>query len=346
MNFKPIEEYLNTYGYVIVGPIISKEFIKSGINEIVQMFAKQPRVKGLELNLTKLTGLTGKEVKELRKRWVPHVTFGAPCEPGSFHLNHAWAIRQSEYMYNLFSYLHKTENICVTIDRFKAKLPGSGEREFCHWDSDPRSWNFTQEELSLQGIVALTDIEFVCVPGTHTKEFIDKVLPLYPYIGGQPLNKIDKTKDPLKLCDKEQKIKVPAGSIIIFNNKLLHSSHPNRTKEIKFAYYISYDRRENIKQSKEDRIRTYLTGLCPKLFPSGGKAYHMPPTWARYTNHARKYHERLPEHLREFRTNNKGKSYPIIVERTPNWYVPPKLTKLGFKLLGLEPGETIEKYKK
>ncbi|KKK69695.1 hypothetical protein LCGC14_2931480, partial [marine sediment metagenome] len=45
---------------------------------------------------------------------------------------------------------------------------------------------------------------------SHTKHFIDNVLPLYPYIGGGPLNKIDPQKDPLKLCQKEQKISVPA----------------------------------------------------------------------------------------------------------------------------------------
>ena len=221
------------------------------------------------------------------------------------------------------------------------KLPGSGEREFCHWDSDPTQWNYTQEELSLQGIVALNDIEFVCCPGTHTKEFIDKVLPHYPYIGGQPLNKIDPKNDPLKLSSLEQHIKVPAGCIVIFNNKLLHSSHPNKTKDIKFAYYVSYDRRENIKQDKQDRIKSYLTGTCPKVFPSGGRVCYMPPSWIRFPQHARRYHERLPEHLREFRTNNKGIKYPIITERTPEWYKPPVLTPLGLRLLGLEEGETL-----
>ncbi len=199
-EFETIEHYLNTRGYVVVGPILSKEFIQSGINEIVTMLEKQPRIKGREIRLTKMRGLTGKEVKELKRRWVPHVTFGAPCEPPAFHLQHAWAVRQSTFLYKLFCKLHKSTDLCVTIDRFKAKLPGTGEREFCHWDSDPRSWEHTQEELSMQGIVALTDIEFVCVPESHTKHFIDNVLPLYPYIGGGPLNKIDPQKDPLKLC--------------------------------------------------------------------------------------------------------------------------------------------------
>ena len=345
-EFETIERYLNTRGYVVVGPILSKEFIQSGINEIVTMLEKQPRVKGRELKLTKMTGLTGKEVKELKRRWVPHVTFGAPCEPPSFHLQHAWAVRQSTFLYKLFCNIHKSKDLCVTIDRFKAKLPGTGEREFCHWDTDPRSWKHTQEELSLQGIVALTDIEFVCVQGSHTKHFIDNVLPLYPYIGGGPLNTIDPQKDPLKLCQKEQKIPVPAGHMIIFNNKLLHSSYPNKTKDIKFAYYISYDRRENIKQPKEDRIRSYLTGTCPKVFPGGGRVCYMPPTWIRFPQHARRYHERLPPHLREFRSNNKDTKYPIITERTPDWYVPPKLTPLGLRLLGLEEGETLEQYRK
>jgi len=134
---------------------------------------------------------------------------------------------------------------------------------------------------------------------------------------------------------------VKAGNMIIWNDKLLHSSYPNKTKDIKFAYYITYDRKENIRQPKEDRIRSYLTGTCPKLFPSGGKVCYMPPAWIRFPQHARRYHERLPEHLREFRTSTNGKQYPIITEKTPDWYVPPALTPLGLKLLGLDEGETL-----
>ena len=72
----------------------------------------------------------------------------------------------------------------------------------------------------------------------------------------------------------------------------------------------------------------------------------MPPTWIRFQQHARRYHERLPPYLREFRVNDKGMKYPIITERTPDWYVPPKLTPLGLRLLGLEEGETLEQYRK
>ena len=286
-----VGERINDHGICLIGPITDKTFCHSAINEIVGHLESQPRIRGREIRLPKLTGLTRDEVKELRHNWIPYVGFGAPCEPPAYHLNHAWFIRQYPFVYQIFSSLLGSNDLRVSIDRYKAKLPGSGEREFCHWDSDPTKWQFGPDSLQLQGIFALTDITFFCVPKTNTGSFRDLFVKEYANrVKFGPITIINPKDDPWNLSGQEIEITVPAGHLVIWDEKMLHSSYPNKTKDVKFAFYITYHRNIECKQTDIDRIRSYLTGMAPTIQPSGKKFDYMPPAWIRFPRQMREYH--------------------------------------------------------
>lgn len=335
-----IQQQLQTLGYAVFGPVISEDYKINALYEIINHIQTLPRIQGHQIRFPtdqngniRLGNYTGKEVKELKRLWPPHVTFGAISEPPAFHLQHFWGARQSPLLISLFEKLLGTTDIRITLDRYKAKLPGTGEREFCHWDSNPIEWEFGVENTDIQGILALTEIIFVCVPGTHTREFRDRFVEAYPNIKYGPLTQLDDKNDPWQLCAKEQFIKVPPGYMVIWDSKILHSSHPNKTKDIKIAYYLSYCRSERCLQDNNDRVRSFLTGTAPRLFPSGMKFSYMPKAWIRYPKIAQRYHEHIPEELKSYRTTKTNKINPQIEEYQIQNYQPPNLSPRGYQLL-------------
>ncbi len=332
---------LATNGVVTIGPVISQNDINASIAEIISHLEGQPRVPGREIrfprtndNTVQISGLTKAQTDTLKSNWVPYVTFGAPVEPPAYNMRTEWSIRQSPRLYDIFRHVLQTDNLRVSIDRYKAKLPGTGEREFLHWDSNPQKWQFGIENTDLQGIVALTEIEFVCVPGTHTQQFKDLFLERYNgLVRFDNITKIDKNNDPLQLGAREQRFTVPPGHMIIWDSKVLHASYPNKTKDIKLAYYITYCIADRCLQPQEDRIQSYLTGQNPQIQPGGKILTYMPLAWKRFSRIAGTYHERIPLDRRYWRTGTTGQQLPEIREPVLTNYTPPALSELGYRLL-------------
>lgn len=292
--------------------------------------------------------------------------FAALTLPPAFHLNTQWEMRQSETVIapfrQIYSDILKTDNpkLMVAIDRVSFKFPGQGTTEFCHWDSNPFYWQESTEEL--QGIVALCDTSFFAVPGTHTDEFRQEFIDKYPkstrkdqYLVYEHDSEGNNT-NPMGLRKRVVEYKLQKGDLIIWSNRLLHEARKNKTKLVRYAYFITYFPHGNpsptVKNSSvykkndtdwlSDRISSYENGTNPLLFPSGTEVslyakmhlmshpHILNNFCAKFTIGSTKY------------TYQDGKKKGTVVNLPIGWnplteglYVPPTLTAVGRELLGL-----------
>ncbi len=99
-----------------------------------------------------------------------------------------------------------------------------------HWDLNP----FNEATLSapashsICGKVCYTTCRFVATPGTHTSEFLQefvrKYQSIYPDVRrNAPTFGLDPEKDdPLRLFEKRQEFRIPAGCVVLWSERLLH----------------------------------------------------------------------------------------------------------------------------
>ncbi len=161
----------------------------------------------------------------------------------------------------------------------------------------------------------------------------------------------EKEEDSLGLKKQEKPIRVPAGSLVVWNDRLLHASYPNATQKIRYALYLTYypaKERSDMDNpwlqpplgELADRLRSYETGMAPGRYPSGQRIHYMPEKWLNFHALAGRYQERLigPQASQQRMTRN-DKLVPCILEPDPrernkNPYSPPQLSPLGSRLLG------------
>jgi len=220
-------------GIVVIKGVISSDMVKqckADIWETVLDYPYKPEIKE-QLDL--------KDIETLRKYYPMTGGFGALTIPPAFHTKGQWMVRQDPSVVGVFSTLLNTNDISVHFDRISFKLPGQGEREFCHWDSDPWSWP-EEEYESLQGILTLTPTSFFAVPKTNTNVFRKKFIKVYPKSKRKDQYFIQKNNDPFNLLKKVKEYKLNPGDLVIWSNRLLHEARKNTTNSIRMAHYISF----------------------------------------------------------------------------------------------------------
>ncbi len=154
-----------------------------------------------------------------------------------FHAQALWDVRQLPSVYAAFAELHGTEALWVGTDRVSFKVRDSAHRssgpaEPIHWDGDPSRL----ANRSLQGLLYLTDTSedqgaFCCVPGIY--RHLDDYLARHPEhasgrrpnIGNEPIDVVAG----------------PAGSMVIWDRRLPHSSTHNLTDRPRWVQYIAMD---------------------------------------------------------------------------------------------------------
>ena len=153
------------------------------------------------------------------------------------HPQSLWNIRQLPSVHRVFAELHGTGALWVSIDRASFKPPGStfGKRlpaDPIHWDGDPG----IHGKLSTQGLVYLTDTDpeqggFCCVPDLY--RHLDDWLPEHE-------NEARRRKPD---TDDYEIVKVgaPAGSLLVWNRLLPHSSACNESDLPRWAQYVAMD---------------------------------------------------------------------------------------------------------
>ena len=350
---------------LVVCSFLSPEECKSLVGEQVgEIFMKQPwtpkslLAKHAECPEALVQALMGKidkrQLKELEGAAPLHRGFGACCDPCVFHLRGVWKVRQDPRLYTLASALTGTEKLWVDINRSIQKLPGQGEEEFLHWDRNPFATSSTGARARARAVcgkVMYTEGTFYYVPGTHTAEFDAEFRrsygPHYTVVAGAAKFAIDPAKpDPLGLVAKAQKIVVPAGCVVFWDERLLHGVIKNKTNKIQWGMYVGffeagsrprYEQTCGIKEL-EDRLASYREGRAPKLWPSFDAIHFYPKRFQNFPRILQGYIDRMAKDHPSIttRTTQAGKVVPHLLPWPAAVTGLPELSSLGRKLLGLD----------
>jgi len=351
-------EMVRRQGYVVLYNVVKPQQCEEAKKQLWSIVEALPRKKEFKLTRPKADVLTKAEKKHLGQHWIPHKSFGAPCEPPMFHLKSFYDIRQDPAVYGIFAELLGQKELYTELNRPKMVLPGYGDEELCHWDADPFFWDNDgkADSLGFHCLVAFSDIKTVfSTEPTWTKEWVSKFRQDYAHLKKKnPQAKVQiGEKDPWDLKNKWQQIHVPAGAMIIWSNKLLHSSYKNKTDQIIYGMYHGYQKAEDRPEmantelgltQTEDRLRAYRTGQMPFRYPSADRTHYIPAKWGNFPKIVKAYQSRMPDDHKQAQETrqvqsgpNKGKEVPFMYEPLPSNYQPPPLTILGKRLMGLEP---------
>ncbi|HLJ56190.1 MAG TPA: phytanoyl-CoA dioxygenase family protein [Chthonomonadaceae bacterium] len=210
------------------------------------------------------------------KRDDPSDWYRHPLKPGGmveiYQHQALWNNRQNPRMHALFSDIYGTDALYVTIDRVGFKPPYNPEhpefdhRGFTHWDIDT---NNIPARFGVQAVLCLTDTTaemggFQCVPGFH--------IGLEEWVSRQPADRNPRVPDLASLPPDKRVTPIPAsaGSMIIWNNRLLHGNGRNIGQRPRFSQYISmYPADRMTPESREHRIRCWQNREPPggTVFP-------------------------------------------------------------------------------
>ena len=297
------------------------------------------------------TKLSKENLGYLLQATPPHREFGAPCTPQSFYSDWFSELRQDTDIYRVAEKLLGQSHLWVPINRSIVRLPTQGEKALLHWDRDPRLAECVDDE-ELQGKVCFTDGTFVCVLGSHTKEFLSEFCaqydPLYP---GRKLGVakygLVRERDPMGLFQRQRAYRVPAGCLVLWTSKLLHGhAIIGRDECISFGCYLGF--KTSISEAERKVCRElYRDGAVPRVWPSGDKVHFFP---LKYTNFPRlmecMVHRKLSAEARaEFATTRVTKAGKTVLDIRPwGWteefpHKPFEFTALGKRLTGLCPWE-------
>ena len=299
--------------------------------------------------------LSKEELAFLKSVWTLHQGFGASCCPGSFHTAELWELRQNEALYTVAKEILGYEKLWVDINRSIQKLPTMGEKEFIHVDL-PFICMEWSKPTALSGKMVYTDNQFICVPGTHSEEehtrIVEAYSPIYPNAKATDAKfGLDPKKpDPLNLRGRRAAIQIPAGCIALWSPMLWHGTTENPPKgSIQFGAYLGYmpavDRPEYARRAGiselADRIRSFETGLAPKLWPSLDPIHYYPKRYKNFPNHLKPYTDKTRSDWggRAKRVIKSGKRKgdeidDLLPEPVRQDWSPPSLTPLGERLLG------------
>ena len=186
-------QFLRKYrgdGVVVLKHIYPREECKAFVDEFWEYILSlpyKPEIKGevegiieeLHLRDNPWRSITKRETEELKKYYPMTGGFGALTMPPAFHLKGSWKARQDPVILSVFRALLGYQEIETALDRVSFKLPGQGETEFTHWDSNPWSWP-DEEYEGIQGILSLSETSFRAVPSTHTEQFRREFIAKYP----------------------------------------------------------------------------------------------------------------------------------------------------------------------
>ena len=199
-----------------------------------------------------------------------------PLKPGGmveiYQHQALWNTRQNPRMHALFAEIHGTERLCVTIDRVGFKPPCNpahpdfDHKGFTHWDVDTSR---LPVPFGVQGVLCLSDTTenmggFSCVPGFH--------LGLEEWISRQPADRNTRVPDLSALPPDRKVVPIPAsaGSMVIWNNLLLHGNGRNVSDRPRFSQYISMFPAERLsEENREHRVACWRDRLPPggTIFP-------------------------------------------------------------------------------
>jgi ectoine hydroxylase-related dioxygenase (phytanoyl-CoA dioxygenase family) len=373
-------EFFKKNGFIIIKNVINstdtQEFKKEIWDTIYNIPFSQEIKDKIDFDFRDYDkDLTEKDIQNINTFYPNIDKFGTMNLPPFFHLNNMWKVRQNPEIFTKFAQLLKNHKIWCSLDRVSVKLPGNGNSEFCHWDSDPWYWE-EQKFEPLQGILSLCDTSFFCCPGSHSLDFVEKFKKSYNYLkptkGKREYVSLKKgANDPFNLSKSIKEYKLGPGDLIIFSNRLLHESKQNNSKKIRYVQYISFEParnnqnneiysnnerkiQEKYRKSKieeiDDRINSYLTGKNPIYLPSGCNMSIFSNNYLVFhtdllNKFSNKFNKTILKKYKYKSGKNKGKeiyilynynSLDIFLENGEKLYNPFNLSYYGKRILGIK----------
>jgi ectoine hydroxylase-related dioxygenase (phytanoyl-CoA dioxygenase family) len=156
-----------------------------------------------------------------------------------YHYQSMWDVRQHPALYEVFSAVHGTPELWVSIDRVAFKPPATNDHPefdstgFIHWDTDIN--RFPDIPFHVQGVLALVDCEadmggFQCVPDVYRdlRAFLDR------YPGKRPV-----PSRPDHSGYGVRRVPLRAGEIAIWRNTMLHGNGRNTSHRVRLAQYVT-----------------------------------------------------------------------------------------------------------
>ncbi|MEM7365551.1 MAG: phytanoyl-CoA dioxygenase family protein [Pseudomonadota bacterium] len=226
-------------GYLVVPSVVPRDLCQAVIGEIVDYC-------GVDLDV---------EDTWYNRRYAGH---------GIVPLHHGqamWDLRQYPAVYEVFRVLYGRDDLWVSMDRVSYKPPVSERSKDwseagVHWDADPWSNN----GLGIQGLVYLTDTAedqgaFCCVPDIYR---------------GLDEYRLEHERDEHRLRPVYDRSMIkavggPAGSLVVFNRLMPHSSLLNQSASHRFVQYVAMTT-AGVDAAREQRVKEWQD--------------KMPPAWA------------------------------------------------------------------
>jgi len=371
-NIQRMKKSYRKYGVIrikVTTDAFCREFIIEMWNDIIlkqpwihkiRLFSKDDPERELHLSnpadeeeyLEIITSRLHPKVRKMMEdAWPLHRGFGACCDPGVFFSKCAMALRENRHLYNIAKHLLGYKRFWSDVNRQIQKLPCQGTDEFVHFDFNPFARTVSYPN-GISGKFCATKGYFYGVLCTHKDEFFEEFVPLYrPLYPGAKENDAkfalnEDVDDPLNLYNRIKKIPVPAGVVILWDNRLLHkhakSAHDEPMLLGQYVGFFPAGSRSRYMQvcgvdEQQDRVEAYLNGRAPKLWPSYDKIQFYPKRFDSAPRVMQAYLDKLPvgHAMRGTRVKDDGKvvhflATPVLVD-----YKPLPMTKLGKQLLGL-----------
>ena len=309
--------------------------------------------------LEQVTGPLSTEKHNKFKAGLPkHVGFGAGCDPSVWHLEKVWALRQDPCLYKVAKTICNERKLWVTICRQVHVLLGMAE--LLHWDRNMykawlESFSGAPKELEELGVQAKAcyseEMQFICVPETHTNEFLQDFHEQYGPHYDQLMKDHNKfglstdKPDPMNLFGKKVKLIMMQGDFVFWDRGLLHGTEVNTSKKIKYGSYIGFNGAVSRAAYKKasgvdeltDRLASFEKGMPPICYGSCDKVHVFPELWK---SHGKRMladavkklpdkHASIYDHVQK---NGTVVQYLKFLPQTN--YVKPTLSELGKRLLG------------
>ncbi|MCZ6890864.1 MAG: phytanoyl-CoA dioxygenase family protein [Gammaproteobacteria bacterium] len=169
-----------------------------------------------------------------------------------------WAVRQLPALHEVFTELYGTGALLVSMDRASFKAPASGWQDpvtmsRVHWDIDPRG---KPRRRSYQGLIYLRDTSdeqgaFCCVPDIFRN--LETWLAEHP----ETFDTRPGARRPIE-TDSMTQVGGPAGSMVIWDRCLPHSSGTNHGTLPRWVQYVTMDPADARRSPAERQERARL----------------------------------------------------------------------------------------
>jgi ectoine hydroxylase-related dioxygenase (phytanoyl-CoA dioxygenase family) len=242
-------DHIARYGYVIVHNALPKENLQATIDDIWRHTGSDP---------------------DDPDTWYRRDIIRPVGMVEMYHYQSMWNNRQHPRLHEIFSAVHGTPQLAVSIDRVGLKPPDNpahpeyDHKGMIHWDTDMT--RYPDIPFHVQGVLALTDTEpemggFQCIPETyqHLDEFLktqtqEKIASRNPDYTGYSITRP----------------RLAAGDLLIWTSLLLHGNGHNTSNRVRLCQYISMNPAASMTdETRQARIQAWQKNTPPpsRSFP-------------------------------------------------------------------------------